>query len=142
VQAQPVEEAAGRGSAYLRARAESVRREDAQRASARRLAEKVDARLGPHALEQRQTLVPTERLALRLAFLVDRERAEAFKNAFEDLRAEDATHRFLLSGPWPPYTFVRRDDDVDSLLTIARTETRGRAWSVEAISETGSHEEV
>jgi gas vesicle protein GvpL/GvpF len=138
----PTEDVGGRGAAYLRARAATMRREEARRTRARILAEKVDGRLGPHALEQRQTLAPTERLAVRIAYLVDREGTRTFRQAFEDLRAEAGSHRLLLSGPWPPYSFVRRDDSVERLLGSVQGGTRGQGWSVEALSQRSRDEEV
>lgn len=44
--------------------------------------------------------------ALSLAFLVPRERVEAFRSAFERM-GDEATGSYL-SGPWPPYSFVAK----------------------------------
>jgi hypothetical protein len=45
-------------------------------------------------------------LAVRSTFLVERARIDAFRAAFAELRHARPEHAFLLSGPWPPYSFV------------------------------------
>lgn len=134
----------GPGAAYLRRRAGLMRREDAERARAAALADTVDAVLAPFALERRQSPLPTARLALRMAYLLAPHQVDAFKEAFEDVRRTEGEYRFLLSGPWPPYSFVSRDDTLNTLLGSVQVGGQGRAWSVEAVGEagTGRHEEV
>lgn len=108
----------GAGSMYLRTRAEAIRREDDRRARAEVLAGELDKTLGRLALEQRRRPPAGERLVLRTAYLVDPRDDEAFRAAFEGARRMRSSVRFLLSGPWPPYSFVSRDD-MGSLLTEA-----------------------
>ncbi len=48
------------------------------------------------------TFLPTLCLVLRTAYLLEAARAPAF----DALRPAYPHLRFLLSGPWPPYTFV------------------------------------
>ena len=98
--------AQGLGARYLRARLAAHRREAAMRERARALAHELDRELSVHALERRCTLLPTPRLAVRAAYLVEPERVPAFQDAFAQLDRAHPALRLLLSGPWPPYTFV------------------------------------
>jgi gas vesicle protein GvpL/GvpF len=104
--------AEGRGSRYLRARMATYRREESLRQRAERLAAEIDAALCPHALEHRRSLCPSAGLALRNVYLVDPERLGAFVGAFDALRERRLEARLLLSGPWPPYSFVTGPRDL------------------------------
>lgn len=96
----------GQGARYLRARVAEHRREAWLRARAEVLARDVDEMLGRHTLERRFTLVPTSGLAFRATYLLELSSVVAFKEAFEMVRQLHPGLRFLLSGPWPPYSFV------------------------------------
>jgi hypothetical protein len=100
----------GSGAAYLRARLEEHRRDEAARARAAVLANDLDMALSAHAIEQRRTLLPTPRIPVRAACLVDRESIRAFQAAFEAVREQHPEVRLLLTGPWPPYSFVTREE--------------------------------
>jgi hypothetical protein len=95
-----------RGVAYLRGRQAEYRRAEANQARAEALARDLDAALRPHALDCRRSLCPSERLALRDRYLLERTQASAFQATFDEVRQRHPEVRFLLSGPWPPYSFV------------------------------------
>ena len=99
-------EAQGLGSRYLQTRLAAYRREAAVRERARALAQELDGELSVHALDRRCSLLPTPRLAVRAAYLLEPGRVPAFQDAFAQLRRAHPDLRFLLSGPWPPYSFV------------------------------------
>jgi hypothetical protein len=99
-------EAQGPGARYLQARLTARRHEAALRERARALARELDGELSVQTLERRCTLLPTPRLAVRAAYLLDPGHVPAFQDAFAQLRQAHPDLRFLLSGPWPPYTFV------------------------------------
>lgn len=95
------------GLAFLRARQRVYQRADVARARAQTLADELDATLGSHAVTRLHAICPSERLAMRSQYLLDREQAPAFRAAFDEVRERyGARLRFLLSGPWPPYSFV------------------------------------
>lgn len=48
----------------------------------------------------------TDNLLLSAAYLVDNEKREDFKRAFEELRISGGDLKFMLSGPWPAYNFI------------------------------------
>jgi hypothetical protein len=70
------------------------------------VAEIVHRALGPHALDERRTIMPGPRIALRVAYLLLPAGVSDFQAAFDDARRTQPELRFLLSGPWPPYSFV------------------------------------
>jgi Gas vesicle synthesis protein GvpL/GvpF len=96
----------GPGARYLQARLVKHRREAAARANAQALARYLDTVLACLALERRWTVLPTPRLALRGAYLLDPPQVPAFQEGFNKIRRERPDMYFLLSGPWPPYSFV------------------------------------
>lgn len=118
------------GAAYLRARQVEYRQAEATRERAQALAREVDIALRPLAIEARRLLSPSNRLALRDQYLLERERIEAFERAFDELRRLHHEARFLLSGPWPPYSFVtplaRREHETRSPGQMGASES-GRA---------------
>ena len=45
-------------------------------------------------------------MLLSASYLVDKEKKDDFKKAFEELRSSGGDLKYLLSGPWPPYNFI------------------------------------
>lgn len=102
----PVRE--GAGARYLHARAAEFRRDEALRARAKAVARELDRSLSGLALAQRVSLLPTARIALRATYLLDPASVRAFRTTFEATLRARGEVRALLTGPWPPYSFVRR----------------------------------
>jgi hypothetical protein len=96
----------GAGATYLHARAADLRREDQLKVRAAEVARDLDRTLGPLALERRHSLLPSPAVAVRVAYLLDSARVGAFRAAVEDMRDARAEPRLVLTGPWPPYSFV------------------------------------
>jgi Gas vesicle synthesis protein GvpL/GvpF len=94
------------GLAYLRSRRVEYRKAESAREHAQALARDLDAVLRPHALDCHRGLCPSERLALRDLYLMERKQVSAFEKAFDEVQRRHMEVRFLLSGPWPPYSFV------------------------------------
>lgn len=95
------------GLTYLRARQAQYQRSAAARARAERLGRALDVELRPHPLQTQRVLCPSQRLALRDIYLLERAQVDDFGQTFEDVRRRHAAEaRLLLSGPWPPYSFV------------------------------------
>lgn len=98
------------GRQYLRERADDFRRDEALKERARSIAHAMDRELGALALEQKLSLRPAAGIAARAAYLIDPSRVADFRAAFARLRERDAELRVFMTGPWPPYSFVRRAD--------------------------------
>ncbi|HEX8997122.1 MAG TPA: GvpL/GvpF family gas vesicle protein [Ktedonobacterales bacterium] len=94
------------GVAFMRARQREHQRVDSARARAQALADELDAALGPCAVARTRGVCPSEGLAIRDQYLLERDQANAFRAAFDEVRRRHGELRFLMSGPWPPYSFV------------------------------------
>lgn len=112
--------ATGPGAAYLRRRrAQLTARTDARReamASARDVYERlcrlaVSARLyPPQAPDLTGQPAP---MVLNAAYLVADRQADAFAAALNELRGEYPSLQFMLTGPWPAYSFVAASESED-----------------------------
>jgi len=128
----------GAGTRYLQARLAESRREAALKAAATVVARELDGVLGPLALGHRCAIAPTARLAVRAAYLLDPAHLRDCHLAIEGLRRRRPDVHFLLSGPWPPYSFVsaaRPDgpsalggalDQIGAWLSVGEAVTRHR----------------
>lgn len=95
------------GRSYLLQKLEDHRMGEAVQERGAPLIARIQADLCPLAADSRVRRFPTVRLLLDAAYLVAAEGPEALCRAVERLEGEMAHLRFLLSGPWPPYSFVR-----------------------------------
>jgi len=66
----------------------------------------VDGFLNRIASEKKLEKLKTDDLLLSAAYLVDKEKGDDFKKAFEDLRSSGGDLKYMLSGPWPAYNFI------------------------------------
>ncbi|MFH0944937.1 MAG: GvpL/GvpF family gas vesicle protein [Planctomycetota bacterium] len=94
------------GRDYLMDRLKEERRFQARRAEAQLQAGTLCGRLGGLAEDTALQLMPTPGLLFSAAFLVDRENVTVFGCEVARLEGESDSLRFLLTGPWPAYSFV------------------------------------
>jgi hypothetical protein len=108
----PVTRSAGRearggpGTDFLRARVLQHRCSMAARERASTLARELDVTLRPYAMDGRCAIAPTPRMAVRASYLVHPYSIKRFHDGFEEVRNTHRDLHFLLTGPWPPYSFV------------------------------------
>jgi|SRR5690348_1533227 len=102
--------ATGPGAHYLAARFSHYASRHHAGAAARCLAERIGATLRPHVhvIESLRDVNPTPRLALRATYLLEPDQVKDFKAVCGELRTSLPDLRFLVTGPWPPYSFVSR----------------------------------
>jgi hypothetical protein len=105
------------GARYLFARAAEVRRDDAMKARARAVADSLDRFLEGRSIARRASLTPTPRVAVRTACLLEPERVDDFRAAFDAMRRDESEVRHVLTGPWPPYSFVGRTESESGVAT-------------------------
>lgn len=107
----------GPGTEYLHRRLTEERHRARRRAAGERLLQELQASFPSLAGESRLQRFPTERLLLTGAYLVERDRVDAFREGVAKIREEFPRLRFLLTGPWPPYHFVNgaHDETKDTL---------------------------
>ncbi len=99
--------AAVSGKDYMEARVAGYRLEKAHKEKADSYMRAINSRFMEAAAEKRVEQANGGRLMLSAAYLVEVERSQGFKEAFESIRASYPELRFLLSGPWSPYSFIR-----------------------------------
>ena len=56
--------------------------------------------------DEQVTTRPSEKLLLAAAYLVERTKIKQYRNKITEVRAKRPELHFLLSGPWPPYSFA------------------------------------
>ncbi len=102
----PVATGASTGTAYMRtllAQAASRRAVDAR---GQEIASKIRAVLGAIIRQERIDALPSRHGVVSVAHLVTRREEEAYRAGVERVRRERPELRFLVTGPWPPYSFV------------------------------------
>jgi hypothetical protein len=104
------EAAGGPGAHYIaRKRAENELHRERERADAK-LAAKICAEDSPLAALASETVwraqAQSDAPAISAAFLLPRERFDAFLAALDDVRHAEPELDFLCTGPWPPFSFV------------------------------------
>ena len=77
----------------------------------------VDGFFSKFISEKKLEKLKTNNLLLCAYYLIDKEKEDDFKKAFEELRSSPSDLKYLLSGPWPPYNFI--------ILTNSRTKKIG-----------------
>jgi len=83
---------------------------------ANRCIQVVDDYFNRIACEKKLKRLQTESLLLNASYLVDKDRQNEFKQAFEQLKNAPSDLKFLFSGPWPCYNFInltKRPSSVD-----------------------------
>jgi hypothetical protein len=110
---EAAEPAASSGTAYLQQRRRTLERRESALQAGARTAETVYARLVDvaagscrHRLQDSRLSGDPRPMVLNAAFLVDRAREHAFRAAVSELAADRAPGALVLTGPWPPYSFV------------------------------------
>jgi len=66
----------------------------------------VDDYFNKIVIEKKLKRLQTEKLLLNASYLVEKQRQDDFKQAFEQLKNTPGDLKFLFSGPWPCYNFV------------------------------------
>jgi hypothetical protein len=66
----------------------------------------VDDYFNKIACEKKLKKLQTENLLLNVSYLVDKDRQNELREAFEQLKNAPSDLKFLFSGPWPCYNFV------------------------------------
>jgi len=85
----------------------------------------VDSFLKRFAVDKKLEKLKTGNLLLDAHYLVEKEKQEDFRSTFSQLRDVRGDLRYLFSGPWPPYNFIKLEKSplrlADSLVKISGT---------------------
>jgi len=96
---------AASGTAYMRELAARVQAEQAVGARGLEIAARLRAVLGPHLKQERIEALPSRHGLVSLAHLIERRAEREYRAAVDDVRRQRPELRFLVTGPWPPYSF-------------------------------------
>jgi hypothetical protein len=121
---------AGAGTTYLYALLNEHRRERALRDKAQALADELNELVQPHTLDRRIAILPVPRLAIRATYLLEAEQSPAFLEGARKARERHPDHRYLISGPWPPYSFVTAVEAHDGADIGTLLQDAGRLLSI------------
>jgi hypothetical protein len=98
-------EAVGPGARFLAAVREQVEGEEALRTAAELVVAWLETAVADLTHEHRNSTSALERLAVRLALLVPRDRMDECRERLRALGDERPDLQLLVSGPWAPYSF-------------------------------------
>ena len=98
------------GRQYMQERYRQHQCHQALQKQAARCGGTLDVSLGEWAAAKKVRNLTTDRLAVDGVYLVDKTKEEGFRRAFANLRRDEPGFKYLLSGPWPPYSFVEAID--------------------------------
>ena len=101
-----VTEAVQPGTKFMKEKFEKYKIDKELEEEADRCIDIVGGFLNRHSSEKKLEKMKTENLLLSAAYLVDKEKNDDFKKAFEELRSSGGELKFMLSGPWPAYNFI------------------------------------
>ena len=94
------------GTAYMRALASHAAAERQVEARGREIAVRMRAVLGSLVRQERVEALPSRHGLVSIAHLMERDCDAQYHTAVDVLRREYPGLRFLLTGPWPPYSFT------------------------------------
>ena len=95
----------GPGAAFLEKKRREIRGSD----QAQEVAVWLKKELGEMVREEQVSLNPTEKLIVAAAHLVEREQLAKYRDRAGNARKIRPELHFLVSGPWPPYSFSNID---------------------------------
>lgn len=96
----------GRGTRYLLARKEAYRHDQMTRERAQALTADLDMRLKSYVYESRREIQTRPQFNVRATYLLAPEMVPRVRNALALYQEEHRALRLLVTGPWPPYSFI------------------------------------
>ncbi|HYK21245.1 MAG TPA: GvpL/GvpF family gas vesicle protein [Pyrinomonadaceae bacterium] len=103
---QPNESERGAGARFLEERRQKLFGDERKAAEAAEISDWLHASVSVLARDERITMRPSEKLVLAAAYLVERTKMGQFRDKIAEAAAARPKLHFLLSGPWPPYSFA------------------------------------
>ena len=94
------------GTTFLQEKRREILGDERNAAEAKEISTWLHAQVEDLIRDVQITLRPTEKLVLAAAHLVDRDKISEYKEIMAEARKNRPELHFLLSGPWPPYSFA------------------------------------
>lgn len=95
------------GTAFLFEKRREILGDEARAAQAKEVEAWLQGQIGALVQETQASLCPTEKLLLTASHLVKRDLVQQYRNRLSEIREERPELHFLVSGPWPPYSFTQ-----------------------------------
>jgi len=109
----------GPGSSFLKSKREELFGNQELGEEAKEISEWLGARLARLVRQQNVSVEPQQKLVLTGSYLVRRDCETDFRSELETLKAERPELHFLISGPWPPYTFANIDLEFETQFGVS-----------------------
>jgi hypothetical protein len=119
LQPKSLPDESGPGSSFLKSKREELFGNQELGEEAKEISEWLGARLGRLVRQEKVTVEPRQKLVLSGSYLVRRDCETDFRSELEALRTERPELHFLISGPWPPYTFANIDLEFESQFGVS-----------------------
>ena len=114
------EDAIGPGTAFLLEKRREILREDAGAAEKRLLSTWLHERLGDLIKEEKISITPSDTVILaRADHLIERANVQEYRGKMGAAIQERPDIRFMVSGPWPPYSFANIELDFSSQFGVS-----------------------
>jgi len=97
------------GTAFLSEKRREILGGEARAARAKQVAEWLKDQVAPVAKQTQIETLPTGKMLVTAAHLIEYERVEEFRKRVTEARHQRVDLHFLLSGPWAPYSFAHMD---------------------------------
>ena len=96
----------GTGTAFLTEKRREILGNELRAAEAKEISTWLHQSVSGLTRDEQAALRPNEKLVVSASHLVERARLKQYQEKVAETRASRPELHFLLSGPWPPYTFV------------------------------------
>jgi hypothetical protein len=103
---QPSENEQGAGARFLEERRQKLFGDEQRAAEAAEISNWLRETVSGLVRDERITVHPSEKLVLAAAYLVERTKIKWFRDKIAEAGTARPKLHFLLSGPWPPYSFA------------------------------------
>jgi hypothetical protein len=107
------------GTAFLLEKRRELRGSEARTAEAQQLAAWLDRQIGEFVQRTHIDTNLTDKLLLAASHLVERGVMEQYRARLKEARLERPDLNFLVSGPWPPYSFANIDLEVKTQFGVS-----------------------
>jgi hypothetical protein len=95
----------GPGTAFLQQKQREIVGSERRGEEAKQVAAWLKAQVETYVRHEEVSLCPTEKLIVAAAHLIPREQVAEYRGRLAEARKTRPELHFLVSGPWPPYTF-------------------------------------
>lgn len=109
----------GTGTAFLAEKRRELLGDERRSAEAKEIASWLHQNISALTREEQVRLRPNETLMLAASYLVERAQFEQYQQRIAEARESRPELHFLVSGPWPPYSFVNIELEFKTLFGVS-----------------------